>query len=37
MTKSRGIDVFMPMTGADVTDGCNRWFADAMKSMKVAN
>ena len=28
MTKSRGDDVFMPMTSADVSDGCNRWSAD---------
>ena len=28
MTKSRGDDVFMPMTSADVADGCNRWSAD---------
>jgi len=28
MTKSRGDDLFMPMTSADVTDGCNRWSAD---------
>ena len=28
MTKSRGDDVFMPMTSADVADGCNRCSAD---------
>ena len=28
VTKSRSGDGLMPMTGSEVADGCERWFAD---------